>query len=145
MREIKFRGKSLDNNEWVFGYYAHHEDVLRHREIHGIYSDYADSMPDNDSYSFYPDFIAVNPETVGQFTGLHDKNGKEIYEGDIVSVRTSDDRFTKNPTYKLGVVKYDDEYYGRWKVSCYYRFIHEKMKVIGNIHDSPELLKGGEK
>lgn len=142
MREIKFRGKSLDNNEWVFGYYAHHEDVLRHRETHGIYSDHADSMPESKGYSFYPDFEVVNPETVGQFTGLLDKNGKEIYEGDILAVTGVSERLEVR--FVRGVFAF--LYNGNLDDECPLNApTHCCVGVIGNIHDNPELLKGGKK
>lgn len=64
-REIKFRGKQIDNGEWVYGYLAD-EDYI------------------NDINSIDLSSIEVDRDTIGQFTGLLDKNGKEIYEGDIV-------------------------------------------------------------
>lgn len=84
----------------------------------------------------------IDKETLGQFTGVKDINGREIYEGDIVRVRVTNDRFKKNPRFRNGVVKFC-KHDGGWENGCYYRFIPERMEVIGNIHDNPELMEGG--
>lgn len=148
MREIKFRGKCIKDNKWVYGYYAHHNDYFRHRETHGIYTDYADSMPESDGYSFYPDFDAVDPETVGQFTGLLDKNGEEIYEGDILRI------YYHGLNKVFGVVRYaesrfyiEDEFKNELtaKAPMTNMFLRYQFEIVGNIQDDPELLKGGEK
>lgn len=111
-RVIKFRGKRVDNGEWVYGYY-----FVGMNDTHWIVTS-----------EFI--FIPIQKETVGQFTGLKDKNGKEIYEGDIVEDNES-----------LSIVEYDS--YGTYSPFGHgdYATISTWVTVIGNIHDNPELLK----
>lgn len=134
MREIKFRAKTLKEGKWIYGFYAHFIDSFRRRETHRIYSGMADSDPED----FFPDFEAVDPATLGEFTGIQDIKGKDIYEGDIVRYRWTDDRFKKNPRYTVGVVS-RDEWDAGWSlesfISTYFR--GERLEVLGNVHDMP--------
>lgn len=121
MREILFRGKRTDNGEWVEGYLDADKAkklvfIRTPREIH-------------------TDVNMVDPDTVGQYTGLTDKNGKKIFEGDVVL----------DADEPCEIVFEDccwkEIYKGDW-----WSFINEDdiVEIIGNIHDHPELLKGGE-
>ena len=121
MREIKCRGKRLDNGEWVYG-----DLHIRTALIH-----------------IHPDLggrVIIYPETVGQFTGLLDKNGKAIYEGDVVRTLSG----------FVGYMRYNERFI-RFEVAAPYESYdnernpdgvpYESWEVIGNIHDNPELLK----
>ena len=126
MRTIKFRGKSILYDEWLYGDLVHSADNKRF----GILV--------NDKYSY--DKCEVVPDTVGQFIGLYDCNGKEIYEGDILDFNglTVEVRFVRGAFAFLVNGYLDDELYGDCRTDLF-------AKVIGNIHDNPELLKGGKK
>ena len=112
MREILFRGKGRDNGKWYEGDLG----TLAHKR-------FIDDGKDN---------ARVIPETVGQFTGLTDKNGKKIFEGDIVAMG-------KGRAYE---VKYNNGSYYMDGIAIPIKFV-DRFEVIGNIHDNPELLKGG--
>ena len=126
MRAIKFRGKSILTDEWFYGDLVHSADNKRF----GILV--------NDKYSY--DECEVVPDTVGQFTGLYDCNGKEIFEGDILDFNglTVEVRFVRGVFAFLANGYLDDELYGDCRTDLF-------AKVIGNVHDNPELLKGGKK
>lgn len=124
MREILFRGKRKDNCKWVEGY-LHKRDGLGTG-----YTEFAIQV--QESSESRPWSYTVIPETVGQYTGLTDKNGKRIFEGDIV-ISKHPRRLSNKPfivTYKPIVGGY-----GYWKLD-----IHDQLEVIGNIHDNPELI-----
>ena len=129
MRTIKFRAKNLDG-EWVYGFYVEEE----RQTLNGFEKKY---FIVNDGYDY------VKPDTVGQFTGLYDKDGKEIYEGDIMVVcyNYSGLSFKGIATYKIArfIIKQinGDGY------TLFSDYGKEQLEVIGNIHDNPELLKGG--
>ena len=140
MREILFRGKRTDNDEWIEG------NLIHQTEYYGsLFDRYHILRVGEFDYDYY-DRALVIPETVGQYTGLTDKNGKKIFEGDIVST---------DLTRPYNIVEYRD---GSFMFNCndggedYYDIMlpilkeahtkYEYGEVIGNIHDNPELLKG---
>lgn len=146
MREILFRGKSMDNGEWVNGSLIHAGDyccILEDEEkLHPHCWPYLDSECGTfDGYA-----TPVDPFTVGQFTGLYDRNGKRIFEGDILRCCLGD-------KIDIGVVQYDDRIAAfivlfTDGVLTFLDFFTAKVEtwyeVIGNIHDNPELLEEGE-
>ena len=140
MRTIKFRGKDAKTGEWVYGYYAtlhvarkdNHDALLGYDEIPSIFND----EPGERSKGGY--WHTVKPETVGQDTSLRDKNGKPIYEGDIMKV--GDEKTLLEVRFVRGVFAFlwngdlDDEFPCNAPTQ-------EWAEVIGNIHDNPTLLK----
>ena len=140
MREILFRGKRTDNGEWVYGYYTKARYFLNKKEMHIIFEPDVEAFP----HCEFTGYEEVIPETVCQFTGLCDKNGRKIFEGDIVE--GSSEYFTF--THPYGKVVYDG---GQYLISfddvledieCLGAWAND-VEIIGNIYDNPELLKGG--
>ena len=136
MREILFRGKRCDNGEWVQGFYVRAD---HHWNKNGIHKDWiALGASANGGWFALHNKYAVKAETVGQYTGLTDKNGKKIFEGDIVQGK---DRLEKH----LEVFGYIDHKNGSFVITgdfmTHYRWLDYEVEVIGNIHDNHELLE----
>ena len=125
-REILFRGKRTDNGEWVEGYLCecHHKDTGKY--------DYAIQEMFENGYIMHE----VIPETVGQYTGLTDKNGKKIFGGDICKHRSN---YSGNTV--ISVVTYTDGHFLALVCENSGFELSEKLEVIGNIHDNPELVE----
>ncbi len=138
MREIEFRAKRTDNDEWVYGSYMYWNDntgnPMKHtfNERHFIYAYYC---PDFNLGGW--DTIEVNPETIGQYTGAKDKNGKKIYEGDIVKIDIDKALVTYSDEYSGFILKPIGEYY--FDSPMLGENIDLGLEVIGNIYDNPEL------
>ena len=140
MREIKFRAQGRASGNWYYGYFAYQNNHYCIVEENG-------------------DIIGVDPKTVGQYTGLKDSEGQEIYEGDILQKTKKKERGPKITV--IGIVEWDKMFRG-WRAKTIDTKNHaylkegsiwcgkkvngnicnfQKSKVIGNKHESPELLK----
>lgn len=123
-RKIAFRGKNRYRKEWLYGNLVQYKDG-----------------------SYGIDGVPVDPDTVGQFTGLLDKNGKEIYEGDIITVRGRYPRvvlWDKMMWALMPTEYYHDEVF--WVMNLqhpgvdWWEEFADEFEIIGNIHDNPSLI-----
>lgn len=131
MREILFRGERLDNGEWKYGSYVYqygcHEILLERCE---------------GEYGF--DHYSVDPATVGQYTGLKDKHGKRIFEGDIVTAYVYEAEYENEYLSNTPIkVTWCSGYFFPFYLNGCWRSGVSDIEIIGNIHDNPELLKKG--
>lgn len=147
MREILFRGKSTDTSAWVYGYYCGPFGDFDEHEI----CDIADPTCSR---------VDVDPDTVGQYTGLIDKNGKRIFEGDILAFPdTGEDGYEYKEGYDFTNVATVCWNNGRWELEDFgdensgvmddmdvwhwdFVAVFNVSEIIGNIHDNPELIGG---
>jgi uncharacterized phage protein (TIGR01671 family) len=133
MREIKFRGKRIDTGEWIYGYFT------RNDENGNCYI-----TTQTESGGAHP--WQVIPETVGQFTGVSDKNGKEIYDRDVLQMFRHSDNTNRHEKDFVSKVSFEfGTFYVLGRYATKQSFLHmarpgQSFEIIGNIHDNPELI-----
>lgn len=146
MREILFRGKRIDNGEWVEGYFFKTIPEDERCYIISNKSPYNDECSVNKKIQLLiTDYFEVAPETVGQFTGLTDKDGLKIFEGDIVLHEDYSNGacITFEQFKSKSQVVIDDLMHGCSSFTGLpsHCIRSNEIEVVGNIHDNPELLK----
>lgn len=134
MREILFRGKSIKDKKWVYGF-------VDNTTVCGASGNYiATIINEKAEKPFVGEWYEIDPETVGQYTGLNDKNGNKIFEGDICKFESDIEEFTN---YEILW------HVNKWvALACEENiadvldlFFCDRSVVIGNIHDNPEFLE----
>ncbi len=143
--EIKFRGKRIDNGEWVYGYYVEGVNPQLTRNFHII-------------WDLYNEKHEVHPDSVGMWTGLKDKKGVDIFEKDIIRLLNKDGKdyaaFLQSIYYSESHARYCTKIYYPdgsihdgltlnfwWDIGDGKREYSLRVEVIGNTTDNPELLK----
>ena len=142
MREILFRGKRTDNGEWVYG-----------NLVRGCDEKYA-YIVEFGNKEVCRNYVNVNPETVGQYTGVTDKNGERIFEGDIVKYKEAckfgdnDEMEEAEEQYLCtNIVEFKNGRFFPLPQRCdcedyFFSYGSYDFEVVGNVHDNPELLRG---
>lgn len=146
-REIKFRGKSKKTRKWLYGYLGESKfSILDYVYTDKVIFDNVLSF-NTDNSTYVVKDLSVEEETIGQFTGLCDKNGNDIYEGDVVKAPLLDpiffdiikDKFC-NAEIRFNKGSFVVSYYGS-EYNIYLSDLNDKIRVIGNKYDNQELIE----
>ena len=141
MREILFRGKHKDNGQWIYWH-----EFGRVTTSNGKGSKFTVKRGGSVSYYYHIDQILekIDHATIGQYTGLTDKGGKKIFEGDVVRI------VERGMVADGGIIIFENGYPGGWLIAnrlsdskCSLA-LRTDVEITGNIHDNPELLEGAE-
>lgn len=138
MREIIFRGRRVDNGEWAYGYLVEATNVITDKKETFIFEQDA-------TYFTHGEFACsfeVKPETVGQYTGVIDKNGKKVFEGDVVEYAGSCGEIVFVER-RGAFMSRERDMYCEW-LSNLPQYGTGIVEIIGNIYDNKEILEGKE-
>jgi uncharacterized phage protein (TIGR01671 family) len=153
MRDIEFRAKKIDTQEWIYGFIYEHKSPLQVIESDNLLNDLSNWSIINTGFADWNmprpiEIHKVNPETIGQYVGQKDKNKTKIFEYDIVIIKDTDTEDF------IGVITYmpddndDDIWYGSEflaynndNLDCYRSLSYQDIEVVGNIFDNPESMK----
>lgn len=157
MRNIEFRGKDIETDEWKYGYLVQEVDVENKPIKNFIIENTSEVNVLNKG--LFQKYYEIDRNTLGQYTGLKDKNGKEIFQGDIVRILYTDwtsksdsdprtlDEYLKDIA-KIGVVEWDKLYpqfhihfIDKDNYNSLYYGKYGYIEVIGNIWDNPEMVE----
>lgn len=134
MREILFRGKRVDNLEWSYGWYEMYP--------FGKWPVKTSIIPSEEAKAGHYEHVEVDPSTVGQYTGLNDKNGKRIFEGDVAKVLQGKDKGIAYVGFENGAFMLYPKIGNIYERTLWsYWYNDWDVEVIGNITDNPELLE----
>ena len=132
MREILFRGKRTINGDWVYGDFVRGNERKSLRDSIFVYDSETQSFNDYE----------INPSTLGQYTGLKEKNGKRIFDGDIVKVLQGKDKDIAYVGFENGAFMLYPKTGNIYERTLWeYWYNDWDVEVIGNITDNPELLE----
>ena len=149
MRNIEFRGKDIDTGEWKYGFYSqfHNRPLVNEPNIHQIF----ELLEENSSPIILGNtsigglWFTIDENTLGQFTGLKDKNGTKIYEGDVLIGDIPELVSSQN---LIGIVEYEESAFiirfpnrKSWQIQKVGFCSFMNYRVIGNVYDNPELIK----
>ena len=144
MREILFRGKRSDTGEWIYG------DLRQDKDLETAYIGGWDYFTADYALQREPFEYPISPETVGQYTGLTDKNGNRIFDGDVLKMEIKSNYINplQAPLVFIGVCKFKDGAFGfskqRAGIEEFTAFssttYNVEFEIIGNIHDNADLL-----
>lgn len=135
VREIEFRGKRVDNDKWVYGYFIRALDI-ENTPIKNCIIENMSSVPIGGG-GVKQDYYEIDLETLGQYPCLKDKNGTKIFEGDLIKSKYED---VYQVYYEDNVLKIEDKW-GNGLKPIQRAITHFECEIVGNIYDNPELLE----